>query len=162
MRRLKICVYNSYAAIARPLLCTTGRKTKLRISWSFLATGRTLIDCEKRELVIRVNDQQVKINVFKTLRHPDEPDECQRIEVKTEFNLNAKTDFLNRLCRGNHCRGKHCRDNHCRGNTPLEKKYIRKKPSDEETATGTSASPPFKKGKMVAAGDVSYYTPTVT
>ncbi|PIM99338.1 hypothetical protein CDL12_28170 [Handroanthus impetiginosus] len=47
----------------------------------FLATGRTLIDVQKGELTMRVKDQQITFNVFKTMRFPNESDECFSINV---------------------------------------------------------------------------------
>ena len=41
----------------------------------FLATGRTLIDVQKGELTMRVQDEQVTFNVFKAMKLPDEPEE---------------------------------------------------------------------------------------
>ena len=40
----------------------------------FLATGRTLIDVQKGELKLRVQDDEVTFNVFKAMRHPTESD----------------------------------------------------------------------------------------
>ncbi|XP_024984087.1 uncharacterized protein LOC112520013 [Cynara cardunculus var. scolymus] len=37
----------------------------------FLATGRTLIDVQKGELIMRVNDPDVTFNVFKSMKYPD-------------------------------------------------------------------------------------------
>ncbi|XP_024992446.1 uncharacterized protein LOC112526391 [Cynara cardunculus var. scolymus] len=47
----------------------------------FLATGRTLIDVQKGELTMRVNDQDVTFNVFKSMKYPDEKDECSNLSV---------------------------------------------------------------------------------
>ncbi|PIN01710.1 DNA-directed DNA polymerase [Handroanthus impetiginosus] len=41
----------------------------------FLATGRTLIDVQKGELTMRVQDQQITFNVFKAMKFPNESDE---------------------------------------------------------------------------------------
>ena len=40
----------------------------------FLATGRALIDVQKEELKLRVQDDEVTFNVFKAMRHPTESD----------------------------------------------------------------------------------------
>ncbi|PIN08964.1 hypothetical protein CDL12_18457 [Handroanthus impetiginosus] len=48
----------------------------------FLATGRTLINVQKGELTMRVQDQQITFNVFKAMKFPNESDECFSI-VKT-------------------------------------------------------------------------------
>ncbi|PIN15036.1 DNA-directed DNA polymerase [Handroanthus impetiginosus] len=42
----------------------------------FLATDRTLIDVQKGELTIRVQNQQITFNVFKAMKFPNESDEC--------------------------------------------------------------------------------------
>ena len=47
----------------------------------FLATGRTLIDVQKGELTMRVQDEQVTFNVFKALKFPSEADCCFKIDI---------------------------------------------------------------------------------
>ncbi|XP_062102847.1 uncharacterized protein LOC133813268 [Humulus lupulus] len=47
----------------------------------FLVTGRTLIDVQKGELTMRMNDQQVAFNVFNAMRFPDDIDECSSLSV---------------------------------------------------------------------------------
>ncbi|KAH9750390.1 hypothetical protein KPL71_013860 [Citrus sinensis] len=42
----------------------------------FLATRKTLIDVQKEELTMRVNDQQVTFNVLDTMKSPDEIKDC--------------------------------------------------------------------------------------
>ncbi|XP_062118641.1 uncharacterized protein LOC133832293 [Humulus lupulus] len=44
----------------------------------FLATEKTLIDVQKWELAMMVNDQQVTFNVFNAMKFPDEIEECSR------------------------------------------------------------------------------------
>ncbi|KAI3759834.1 hypothetical protein L6452_07929 [Arctium lappa] len=46
---------------------------------SFLATDRTLIDVQKGELTMRVNDQQVTFNVFKSLKFNGEVEDCSAL-----------------------------------------------------------------------------------
>ncbi|XP_038891739.1 uncharacterized protein LOC120081136 [Benincasa hispida] len=46
----------------------------------FLATGRAPIDVQKRELTIRVDDQQVKFNVLNALKYPSDMENCQYVE----------------------------------------------------------------------------------
>ncbi|KAI3729642.1 hypothetical protein L6452_18303 [Arctium lappa] len=48
---------------------------------SFLATGRTLIDVQKGELTMRVQDQQVTFNVLDFLRYPEEMEECSTLSL---------------------------------------------------------------------------------
>ncbi|XP_016172969.1 uncharacterized protein LOC107615419 [Arachis ipaensis] len=38
----------------------------------FLATGKALIDIQKGELTLRVNDEQIVLNVFQALQHPND------------------------------------------------------------------------------------------
>ncbi|KAE8726680.1 hypothetical protein F3Y22_tig00006570pilonHSYRG00206 [Hibiscus syriacus] len=45
----------------------------------FLATGRILIDCKRGELTMRVADQHVTINVFRSLKYMDDFEECHSI-----------------------------------------------------------------------------------
>ncbi|PIN05661.1 DNA-directed DNA polymerase [Handroanthus impetiginosus] len=47
----------------------------------FLATGRTLIDVQKGELTMRVQDQQITFNVFKAMKFPNESDECFAVNL---------------------------------------------------------------------------------
>ena len=42
----------------------------------FLATGRAMIDVQRRELKLRVQEDEVKFNVFEAVRHPAESDKC--------------------------------------------------------------------------------------
>ena len=42
----------------------------------FLATGRAMIDVQKGELKLRVQEDEVKFNVFEAVRHPAESDTC--------------------------------------------------------------------------------------
>ncbi|KAF7823798.1 uncharacterized protein G2W53_021942 [Senna tora] len=47
----------------------------------FLATGRTIIDVQKGELTMRVQDQEVKFKVFKAMKLPGETEECFHVNV---------------------------------------------------------------------------------
>ncbi|XP_024974800.1 uncharacterized protein LOC112512904 [Cynara cardunculus var. scolymus] len=50
----------------------------------FLATGGTLIDVQKGELTMRLQDQKVTFNVFNSLKYPDYLEECSRVtEIET-------------------------------------------------------------------------------
>ena len=51
------------------------REVSIILRRPFLATGRTLIDVQKGELTMRVNDQKVTFNVFNALKYPDEGSE---------------------------------------------------------------------------------------
>ena len=47
----------------------------------FLATGRAMIDVQRGELKLRVQDDEIKFNVFEAVRHPAESDTCFMIET---------------------------------------------------------------------------------
>ena len=47
----------------------------------FLATGITMIDVQRGELKLRVQDDEIKFNVFEAVRHPTESDTCFMIET---------------------------------------------------------------------------------
>ena len=47
----------------------------------FLATGKAMIDVQKGELKLRVQDDEVTFNVFKSMRHPTESDACFLVET---------------------------------------------------------------------------------
>ena len=57
------------------------RKVSIILGRQFLATGRTLIDVQKGELIMRVNDEQVTFNVLREMRSPDKLEECSTISV---------------------------------------------------------------------------------
>ena len=57
------------------------REVPIILGRPFLATGRTLIDVQKGELTMRVQDEQVTFNVFRAMRLPDESEECSVISV---------------------------------------------------------------------------------
>ncbi|KAH9685728.1 hypothetical protein KPL70_014067 [Citrus sinensis] len=47
----------------------------------FLVTGKTLIDVQKGELTMRVNDQQVTFNVLEAMKNPDEVEDYNFLSV---------------------------------------------------------------------------------
>ncbi|XP_072060811.1 uncharacterized protein [Arachis hypogaea] len=47
----------------------------------FLATGRTLIDVQKGEVTLRVNEDEFKLNVVKAMQHPDTPNDCMSVDI---------------------------------------------------------------------------------
>ena len=51
------------------------------LSIPFLATGRVMIDVQKGELKLRVQDDEVEFSVFNAVRHPVESDACFMIEA---------------------------------------------------------------------------------
>ncbi|XP_057793136.1 uncharacterized protein LOC131009744 [Salvia miltiorrhiza] len=59
--------------IVEDVLVKDGNKIPLILGRSFLATGRALIDVEKRELTLRVKDESQKFSVYRPCRiHEDE------------------------------------------------------------------------------------------
>lgn len=47
----------------------------------FLQTGRCLIDLEDDTLTLKVDDEVVKLNVLKAMKHPKEKEECYRVDM---------------------------------------------------------------------------------
>ncbi|XP_016166276.1 uncharacterized protein LOC107608980 [Arachis ipaensis] len=47
----------------------------------FLATARTIIVVEKGEMIFRVQDEQMTINVFNAMKYPAEKESCMRVDV---------------------------------------------------------------------------------
>ena len=47
----------------------------------FLAIGRAMIDVQRGELKLRVQDDEVKFNVFEAVRNPAESDTCFMVET---------------------------------------------------------------------------------
>lgn len=55
------------------------REVPIILGRPFLATGRTLIDVQKGELTMRVQDQEVTFNIYKAIQHPSDNEECMSI-----------------------------------------------------------------------------------
>ena len=47
----------------------------------FLATGRALIDVQKGELGLRVQEEEVAFSVFNAIKHLHDNDSCFRVDV---------------------------------------------------------------------------------
>ncbi|KAK8947387.1 hypothetical protein KSP39_PZI006995 [Platanthera zijinensis] len=45
----------------------------------FIATGRTLIDVQRGELTMRVNNEEVTFNILKAMKYPNDKEECYSI-----------------------------------------------------------------------------------
>ncbi|XP_038887023.1 uncharacterized protein LOC120077192 [Benincasa hispida] len=56
------------------------REVPIILGCPFLATGRALIDVQKGELTIRVDDQKVQFNVLNALKYPSDMENCQYVE----------------------------------------------------------------------------------
>ncbi|KAL4311744.1 hypothetical protein GQ457_01G025110 [Hibiscus cannabinus] len=59
--------------------CEVDANAPIILGRPFLATERILIDCEKGELTMRVADQSVTVNAFRTLKYVDDSSECHHI-----------------------------------------------------------------------------------
>ncbi|KAL4323802.1 hypothetical protein GQ457_11G023210 [Hibiscus cannabinus] len=77
--------------------CEADEHAPIILGRPFLATGRMLIDYEKGELTIRVNDQQVRVNIFKSLKQPDYSEECQTISAVSKFNFEVDDVDLDKI-----------------------------------------------------------------
>ena len=62
----------------------------------FLATGRAMIDVQRGELKLRVQDDEVKFNVFEAVRHPVESDTCFMTET-VEAIVSSQSGLVNPL-----------------------------------------------------------------
>ena len=62
----------------------------------FLATGRAMIDVQRGELELRVQDDEVKFNVFKAVRHLEESDTCFMTET-VESIVSSQSGLTNPL-----------------------------------------------------------------
>ncbi|KAE8694437.1 hypothetical protein F3Y22_tig00110783pilonHSYRG00231 [Hibiscus syriacus] len=70
--------------------CEVDATAPIILGRPFLATGRILIDCERGELTMRVVDQHVTVNIFRSLKYMDDSEECQSIfEVDTTVEKEA-------------------------------------------------------------------------
>ncbi|XP_073277653.1 uncharacterized protein [Primulina huaijiensis] len=57
------------------------REIPLILGRPFLATGRALIDVQKGELDLRLNDEKVTFNVFRSMKYPVGSSDCYRIDA---------------------------------------------------------------------------------
>ncbi|XP_015970261.1 uncharacterized protein LOC107493717 [Arachis duranensis] len=57
------------------------KSVSLILGRPFLVTGQTLIDVEKGEVTLRVNDEKFVLNAIKAMQHPDTPEECMSINL---------------------------------------------------------------------------------
>ena len=69
------------------------KKIPIILGRPFLATGQTLIDVQKGELTMRVQDQNVTFNVFNAMKFPSDEEECFKVEV-LEAAVNSEIDQL--------------------------------------------------------------------
>ncbi|XP_063942363.1 uncharacterized protein LOC135150149 [Daucus carota subsp. sativus] len=81
------------------------KKIPIILGRPFLATGRTLIDVQKGELTMRVQDQMVTFNVFNAIKLPSDEEECFKVDMleaaaHSEIDNRLKTDILERVLSG--------------------------------------------------------------
>ena len=62
----------------------------------FLATGRAMIDVQRGELKLRVQEEEVKFNVFEVVRHPAESDTCFMADI-VEAIVSSQRDLTDPL-----------------------------------------------------------------
>ncbi|XP_070019319.1 uncharacterized protein [Nicotiana sylvestris] len=61
--------------------CQVDEEIPIILGRPFLATRRALIDCETRELKMRLNDEEVIFNVQQSMRRPSEYANCSLVEA---------------------------------------------------------------------------------
>ncbi|KAE8670896.1 Detected protein of unknown function [Hibiscus syriacus] len=74
--------------------CEVDAKAPIILGRPFLATGRILINCEKGELTMRVADQCVTVNVFRTLNSWVSPVQCIPKKAGTTVVTNEDNELL--------------------------------------------------------------------
>ncbi|KAJ9170253.1 hypothetical protein P3X46_018375 [Hevea brasiliensis] len=47
----------------------------------FLATARAIIEVKKGQLTLKVGEEEVEFNLFDTMKHKFEPDECFKVDI---------------------------------------------------------------------------------
>lgn len=72
----------------------TDKELSIILDRPFLATGKTLINVQKRELTMRVTNQQVTFNVLDVIKSPDDIEDCNFISV-ADFDV---VERLNSYC----------------------------------------------------------------
>ena len=74
------------------------KKIPIILGRPFLATGRDMIDVQKGELELRVQDDEVRFSVFNAVRHPVESDACFMIEVVEQLQRYFNRDSIGPPC----------------------------------------------------------------
>ena len=71
------------------------KEVSIIVGRPFLATRKTLINVQKGELTMRVNDQQVTINVLDSIKTPDEIEDCNfQSSINSIFSLGHLYTFF--------------------------------------------------------------------
>ncbi|XP_012442242.1 uncharacterized protein LOC105767284 [Gossypium raimondii] len=79
--------------------CEANKDVPIILGRHFLSTGRTVVDVQKGELTMRVNDQQITINVFQALKCADDIEESHVVSlldfvVEEEFKKKTMTKSI--------------------------------------------------------------------
>ncbi|XP_075077429.1 uncharacterized protein LOC142164140 [Nicotiana tabacum] len=80
--------------------CQVDEEISIILGRPFLDTGRALIDCETRELKMRLNNEEITFNVQNSMRRPSEFANCSLIEAvdvimeEADEALNAKDPLI--------------------------------------------------------------------
>ncbi|XP_019252728.1 PREDICTED: uncharacterized protein LOC109231524 [Nicotiana attenuata] len=61
--------------------CKLDEEIPIILGRPFLATGRALVDCETRELKMRLNNEEIIFNVQQSMRRPTEFANCSLVEA---------------------------------------------------------------------------------
>lgn len=51
------------------------------LSRSVLSVGKALIVVQKCQLILKIQDEEISFNVFKAMIHPNEVDNCLRVDI---------------------------------------------------------------------------------
>ena len=62
----------------------------------FLAIGQALMDMQKRELRLRVQDEKVTFNEFNAIKHPMKSESCFRVDI-VEAIVSSQKDHIDSL-----------------------------------------------------------------
>ena len=57
------------------------KEVPIIIGRPFLAKGKAMIDVQKGELRLRVQEEEVTFNVFNAIKHPHDDDSCFRVDA---------------------------------------------------------------------------------
>ncbi|PWG75158.1 hypothetical protein DF186_14115, partial [Enterococcus hirae] len=57
------------------------KNTTLILEKPFLTTERTLIDVQQKKITLRINENKFKLNIIKTMQHPDTSNDCLNVNI---------------------------------------------------------------------------------
>ncbi|KAL2497917.1 Uncharacterized protein Adt_23467 [Abeliophyllum distichum] len=117
------------------------RDVPLILGRHFLSTAWAIIDVQKEKLMLKVNDEHITFNVFKTIKFPCSPDSCFEVDDTNQEKINTVT-LENQSDQKEHI--------------PINKPRIEEQLSDEENETfivefeqgGKTQSYQYDKGKL--------------